>query len=205
MNDQRWQELTKKVAPRYLIALYAVLLLAIGVLFSSFFLVPQETRMAALDGQWTNERQQVEKVESFLLAHPDLDRYLAELDATLARTDRLLPINVDISKFIAQLEKDARETGVRLNTVKPSPLVPRQGYRELPVEITFDGKFYPTMAFIKRLEDGDRFASATGIVIQQQKEVLQTKLNLVIYVFGVPAAPQAATPAGAPGNQPAAK
>lgn len=205
MNAQWWQELTKKVAPRYLIALYAVLLLALGIGLYSLFLIPQDLKYAELERQWDMERRKVETVESFLLAHPNLDLYLAELDATLARTDQMLPMNVDLSKFISQLEKDARETGVRLSNVKPSAQIPKQGYRELPIEISFEGKFFPMMAFLKRIEDGNRFASATGISVQQQKELLLTKLNLAIFTFGVPAAAPVATPGSAPVAAPAAR
>ena len=51
MDREKLRELIKGVAPSYLVALYLVLVLALGMLVSSLLLYPQELRIAELNRQ----------------------------------------------------------------------------------------------------------------------------------------------------------
>lgn len=185
MNKERLLALVKGVSPQYLIILYLVAVLAAGLAVSSIFLYPQEMRIFEMSRQLSAEKQKVAVIESFILAHPDTEQYLTQLQQSLAKADQALPGSLDVSKFIAQLEKDARESGVKLLNIKPSAMTDRAGYREMPVEVSIEGQFYSTMAFLKRLEDGERFSLPSAFLIQQKPGGLSTRLNLQIFCYGV--------------------
>lgn len=186
----------KGISPRYLIALYLVSVIAVGIIVSSILLYPQEQRYNELARQLQQERQKVAVVENFVLAHPNVEQYLTDLQQSMNRAEKALPGTMEISAFLSQLEKDARTSGVKLSNVKPSAVANREGYREMPVELTVEGPFFATMSFVKRVEDGDRFTVPTGFMIQQKPNLLTTRLNLQIFSFGG-APPQP----GAPGAQ----
>ena len=57
MDREKLRELIKGVAPSYLVALYLVLVLALGMLVSSLLLYPQELRIAELNRQLQAEQQ----------------------------------------------------------------------------------------------------------------------------------------------------
>ena len=131
------------------------------------------------------------------LAYPDADKRLFELQQSLARVETALPGSLDVSVFMSQLQRDAAATGVRLTNIKPSVLVDRAGYREMPIEVSFEGNYHTMLAFLKKLEDGERFSLPTGFLIQRKQDKLTTRLNLQIFCYGV-------TPRPAPGVAPQA-
>ena len=203
MGKEQLLPLVKGIAPRYLVALYLVLVLALGVAVSSVLLVPQEAKIADLARQLQSEQQKVTTVENFILANPDADKRLFELQQSLARVEKALPGSLDVSVFMSQLERDAAATGVRLVNIKPAAMVDRAGYREMPIEVSVEGNYYATLAFLKKLEDGERFSLPTAFLIQRKQDKLSTRLNLQIFCYGVTPRPAAAA-AAAPPVQPAA-
>ncbi len=200
MGKQKLIELLKGVAPSYLVALYLVLVLALGMLISSLLLYPQEQRIGELTRQLQVEQQKLTVVENFILANPDADKRLFELQQSLARVEKALPGSLDVSLFMAQLQRDAAATGVKLTNVKPSALVDRAGYREMPIEVAIEGNYHATLAFLKKLEDGERFNLPTGFLVQRKQDKLTTRLNMQIFCYGVTPRPAAgtATPAAVP-------
>ena len=190
MNKDRLLALFKGVSPKYLIVLYLVAVLAIGLIVSSIALYPQEVRIAERTQQLAAEKQKVALVENFILAHPDTEQYLTQLQQSLARADVALPGSLDVSKFIAQLEQDARYSGVRLINIKPTAITDRAGYREMPIEVSVEGQFYSTMSFLKKLEDGERFTLPSAFLIQQKPGGLATRLNIQIFGYGITPKPE---------------
>lgn len=199
MGKDKLLGLIKDVDRRYLVALYLVLVLALGMLVSSVLLYPQEVRGGELKLQLQQEQQKLATVENFILANPDTDKRLVELEQSLLRVEKSLPGSLDVSVFMGQLQRDAAATGVKLVNVKPSAMVDRAGYREMPIEVSVDGNYFAMLAFLKKLEDGERFSLPTGFLVQQKQEKLTTRLNLQIFCYGVTPKPSpgAANP-GAP-------
>lgn len=207
MKNERLLTLVKDVSPKYLVALYLVLVLAVGLVVSSLLLYPQEQRLEAMKRKLQQENQKVAVVENFVLTHPNMEQYLSELQQAMNRAEAALPGNIEISAFLSQLEKDARAAGVKLMNVKPAVVAERQGYRELPVELGVEGGYFATMSFLKKLEDGSRFSAPTAFMIQQKKDLLSAKLNLQIFSYGNSPKPPVGAAAQKPpaGGAPAAR
>ena len=205
MYKDRLLALVKGIAPHYSATLYLVLVFALGMLLSSIMILPQEMRIHELERQVQAEQQKVTAVENFVLAHPNMDEYLSEIQRLQAKTEMMLPGQLDVSKFISQLETAARSSGVKLLNVKPAAVIDRSGYREMPVELSVEGSFYAVMSFIKKMEDGERFAIPTAFLIQPKQNLLVARLNLQIFAYGNPprsAPAPAAAPAPAPAGLP---
>jgi len=199
MDNKRLLFLIKKVSPKYLAALYLVLVLAMGLCVASIVLQPQKMRIAERTRQLKQEQQKVALVENFVLAHQDAEQYLTELQQALGRAETALPDSLNVSAFLAQLETDAQASGVKLTNVKPSVVTDRLGYRELPIEVSVEGSFAATMSFLKKLEDGARFSAPAAFLIQQKQNTLATRLNLQIFCYGISSRPAASV--AAPGPQ----
>lgn len=195
--------LFKEVSPVYLVVLYLVLVVALGVFVSSLLLYPQELRIAEQKRLLQQEELKVAAVENYILAHPDVDKRLAELQQSLLRVEKALPGSMDVSVFMGQLQKDATEAGVRVLSVRPSVMVERTGYREMPVEVSLQGSFFQVMALFKKLEDGERFSLPNTVLIQKNQEILTARINLLIFSFGNTPRPTAAAGAAGPPSAPA--
>ena len=198
MDREKLLTLLKGIDPRYLWVLYLVLVLAFGMALSSIVLYPQERKILEMEDQLKSEQQKVSAVEGFILSNPNIEQYLQEMQRNQAKTEMLLPGGLDVSKFISQLEKDARTSGLRLINVKPAASADKSGYREMPVELSVEGSYFSIVSFMKKLEDGERFSVPTAFLIQPKQTVLAARINLQIFAYGNP--PRAAAPP-APGPQ----
>jgi type IV pilus assembly protein PilO len=159
-----------------------------------FFLLlylPQIARHNELRAQLQSQQQQVRTVEAFALAHPEADKYLSELERRQTMLNKMLPGSPDIGEFVLQVEQAAKETGVLVSQLKPSVPVNKEGYREIPVEILLKGNFFQTAAFLKKLEDGQRFSLVKTLSMQARQSILDCKINITVYAFGISPPPNA--------------
>jgi len=99
MDKERLLSLVREISPKYLIALYLVVVLAVGVAVSSVIFSPQEKRLAELTLQLQQEKQKVAVVENFILTNPDMEKHQNELQQALQRAEIALPDSMDVSVF----------------------------------------------------------------------------------------------------------
>lgn len=176
---------------KYIIVLSILVLLAVIWTFLLLIYLPQTARNNELRQQLFSQQQQIKTVEAFALAHSEADKHLAELERRQAMLDRMLPSSPDLSDFVVQMERAAKEAGVQISQLKPSVPVNKEGYREIPVEILIKGNFFQTAAFFKKLEDGQRFSLVQTLSMQSRQSVLDCKVNATVYAFGVSTPPNA--------------
>jgi len=187
MNFVSWGKLQVK----HKVGLFGIGTVVVTYLVYIFLLLPQWTRVDELTAQYNMEQQQVKVIETFVQAHPNPEQHLLELDSKITQVDKMLPDNPEISSFLAEVEQLSRECGVQLGYLKLGKTVNKEGYREIEVEISLNGKFPQIMNFLSKTENGTRFISVTNIGMQLGKNSLESKLSAKIYSYGVPAAPVA--------------
>lgn len=173
---------------------HKVSLFGIGVVLTAylayiFLLLPEWTRMDELTAQYKIEQQQVKVVEAFAVAHPIPEQYLLELDNKIMQVDKLLPDSPEISSFLVELEGLSREFGVQLSYLKPIKTVNKDGYREIEVEFSINGRFPQVMSFLNKAENGSRFINVTNIGMQLGKNGLESKMSAKIFSHGVSVPP----------------
>jgi type IV pilus assembly protein PilO len=174
---------------KHIILLYSLGLAAVVWIFVMLVYLPQTVRNNELRAQLQLQQQQVKNIESFALAHPEADKYLAELDRRQIVADKMLPNHPELSEFVMQVERSAREAGVQVLQLKPSVPASRQGYREIPIEILIKGNFFQTANFLKKMEDGSRFTLVQNLTMHSRQGIIESKLNLAIFSFGSATAP----------------
>jgi len=187
MNFVSWGKLQVK----HKVGLFGIGTVVVTYLVYIFLLLPQWTRVDELTAQYNMEQQQVKVIETFVQAHPNPEQHLLELDSKITQVDKMMPDNPEISSFLAEVEQLSRECGVQLGYLKLGKTVNKEGYREIEVEISLNGKFPQIMNFLSKTENGTRFISVTNIGMQLGKNSLESKLSAKIYSYGVPAAPVA--------------
>ncbi|MGI6091432.1 MAG: type 4a pilus biogenesis protein PilO [Veillonellaceae bacterium] len=184
-----------KVPPRYQITLIAIGIAGFILVIIFYLLLPQRERIDILQNQFELEKQKVAVVEAFATAHPNSEQYLLQLDQQVVHVDRLLPNQPDISDFLLQLDQAAKECGVEIVNIKFSPSVNKKGYRDIPLEILISGDYFKTLNFLSKTENLPRFNSINSVITQSRDEVLETKLTVTIYCFGVAQNQKPAEPA----------
>jgi len=175
---------------------HKVSLFGIGMVLAIYLayvclLLPEWTRMDELTAQYNIELQQVKVIETFAQAHPAPEQHLLELDSKIMQVDNMMPDNPEVSSFLVQVEQLSRDCGVQLSYLKPTKIVNKEGYREITVEFSINGKFPQVMNFLSKTEHGSRFINVTNIAMQLGKNGLESKMSAKIYSYGVSATPVA--------------
>lgn len=160
-------------------------------LFYTYALVPQRVRISELSAAEQDIRQRNAVIQEFARKNPDTEKYLDEVRKRVSLVDGMIPAQTDLSSFLIQLEQAAAACGLQLHEVKHGQIIIKTGYLEIPVEIMIKGSFAQTRAFLQKLETMARFNIVSHISIQSRQGVLDCKLSLVIYSYGVPAKVQA--------------
>ncbi|WP_378956333.1 type 4a pilus biogenesis protein PilO [Pelosinus sp. sgz500959] len=183
MSGTSW----KKIQVKHKISFFVIASVLMIYLFYDFLLLPQWTRRDELKTQQNLEQQQVQVVQSFVLAHPNAEQYLTELDRKITQVDMMLPDTPDISRFLLDIEQLSQESGVQLGYFKPGKIITKEGYQEIDIEFSVSGNYMQTMNFLNKAENGLRFINVTSIGIRMEKNTLESKLTAKIYSYGVPA------------------
>ncbi|MBC8015180.1 MAG: type 4a pilus biogenesis protein PilO [Sporomusaceae bacterium] len=178
-----------KLQTTHKIGIFAIGAVLISYLLYELVLSPQFTKIDDLTAKLKSEQQQVKVIEAFVLAHPNPEQHLAELDNKLMQVDNKFPDNPNMSNFLSQVEQLSRDCGVRLNYLKPIKIVnkDKEGYREYDVEFAISGTYSQNMNFLNKTENGLRFINISRIAMKLDNKGLDSKILAKIYSFGVPA------------------
>ena len=185
MNFVSWDKLQVK----HKVSLFGIGTVVVIYLAYILLLLPEWTRIDELSAQYNTELQQVKVIENFVLAHPTPQQHILELDSKIMQVDKMLPDSPEISSFLVQLEQLSRECGVQLCYLKPTKTVNKEGYREIEVEFSINGRYPQIMNFLNKSENGSRFINVTNIAMQLGKNGLESKMSAKIYSHGVPIVP----------------
>ena len=128
--------------------------------------------------------------------------------ADLFRLSRAMPNTADIPGVLLQISRVAEESGVTFQSITPHDPSSLGAYERIPIDLTFQGRFYDLSDFLYRLRNlvdvhegvlnatGRLFSVDTITLNQGQDSFPQVKATLTVsaYVFGDGTAP--AVPSG---------
>lgn len=176
-----------KLSTKHKTMVFAGGLLLACWLYYAWIIKGQNEQLAALTARLQAEQQKLAVIQGFAYNHPDPAAFVAELNKKSLQAEAMLPDQPELGGLLAQVEQAAKACGLQLAEIKPAAAVAKAGYREIPVEIGIKGTFAQTAAFLKKLEDLPRFNSLAQVNMTARQGVLESKLVLTVYSYGVPA------------------
>ena len=179
------EKITAKLETRHKIFFFVLGLAIVVMVFYTYVYQSQQQCLAQLNTDLQMTKQKVQVLEGFLAQHPDLKQYEKELQDKTDLVNSKLPADKDISSFIMQVEDSAKKTNVKLNRVKPIGEENKENYRGIKVELDINGDYFHTLEFLKKLEQLQRFNTVTDMSVQAKDEILNSKLSLLVYSYGV--------------------
>jgi len=141
--------------------------------------------------------------------------------ADLFRVTKAMPSKSDMPGVLLELNRIARETGIRFESITPQDGTDAGGYLRQPIDLVFEGNFYELSDFLYRVRTlvavhngelrakGRLFTVRTLSFVEGERSFPQIKATLGVdaYVFGTgdpsAAAAAGAAPAPAPAPEPA--
>ena len=199
----------------------AIAIVIVGLLVvaaAGYFLLisPQRSKSAEL----TTEAESIQtQIQALRIANAQVRQVEPIRVADLFRVSKAMPDTDDMPAMILELNRIARDTGIRFESITPQEAVDSGGYMRRPIDLVFDGNFYELSDFLFRLRSLVRVRGgqleATGRLftvnsvnfVESEREFPRIKatLNVSAYVYGTgvaptptPPAPSAPAPAGEP-------
>jgi type IV pilus assembly protein PilO len=193
------------------IAIVIVALLVVSALGYFVLISPQRSKSAELAGEAQALQTQIQTLR---LANAKVRNTEPIRVADLFRVSKAMPDTDDMPGMLLELNRIARETGIRFESITPQEGADAGGYLRRPIDLVFDGNFYELSDFLFRLRSLVRVRGgqleATGRLftvnslnfVESEREFPRIKatLNVNAYVYGTGAA--APTPTAPTGAQP---
>lgn len=147
-----------------LIAASAFLLLAT---FGFFVVYPNVSKIIQLNGEQDNVSRELSSAEATLTRMKALKRDASKLEANLAKLKIRLPDESEIPTLILDVNKIAKDTGIDFIRVVQSEWVGGDGYTEIPLSITMEGRYFDIIDFLYRLRHHGREVMVMNINIAE--------------------------------------
>jgi type IV pilus assembly protein PilO len=195
------------------IAVVIVALLVVSAAGYFLLISPQRSKSAEL----AEEAQSIQtQIQTLRIANAQVRNAEPIRVADLFRVSKAMPDTDDMPGMLLELNRIARETGIRFESITPQEGADAGGYLRRPIDLVFDGNFYELSDFLFRLRSLVRVRGgeleATGRLftvnslnfVESEREFPRIKatLNVSAYVYGTgaptPAAPAGGQPAPAP-------
>jgi hypothetical protein len=187
------------------IALVVVALLVVGAL--GYFVVISPKRSASADLAVQIEATETE-IQNRRLAGRSASKAEPIRAADLFRVTKAMPGKPDMPGVLLELNRIARDTGIRFESITPGDSADAGGYMRQPIDVIFEGSFYELSDFLYRVRTlvsvnngrlratGRLFTVRTLSFVKAEQGFPQIRATLGVdaYVYGT----GAATPPGAP-------
>jgi Pilus assembly protein, PilO len=207
------------------IALVVVVLLVAGALGYFLLISPRRSESADLGQQIQAVETEIQTRRLAVRSTPKPEPIRA---ADLFRVTKAMPSKADMPGVLLELNRIARETGIKFESITPGDTADVGGYLRQPIDVIFEGNFYELSDFLYRLRTlvsvhrgrlqatGRLFTVRTLSFVEGEKGFPQIKATLGVdaYVYGAgtttppattsPATPPPANPPPAQGDQPPA-
>jgi hypothetical protein len=196
------------------IALVVVALLLAGALGYFVLISPKRSAASELATQAASTEDEIQARRIAQHQAPTAEPIRA---ADLFRVTKAMPNRSDMPGVLLELNRIARETGIRFESIAPQDGVDAGGYLRQPIDLVFEGNFYELSDFLYRLRTlvavqngelratGRLFTVRTLSFVEGDRAFPQIKATLGVdaYVYGTGAPAAAPTPAPAPAPAPA--
>jgi Tfp pilus assembly protein PilO len=192
----------------------AAIAIVIGALLvvsaAGYFLLisPQRSKSAEL----AQEAQSVQaQIQALRIANAQVRSVEPIRVADLFRVSKAMPATDDMPGVLLELNRIARETGIRFESITPQDAADAGGYMRRPIDLIFDGNYYELSDFLFRLRSLVRVRGgqleATGRLftvnsinfVESERDFPRIKATLSVsaFVYGTGAAPTPTPPAAA--------
>lgn len=191
------------------IAIVVVSLLVVTAAGYFFLISPQRSKASEL----ATEAESIEaQIQALRIANAQVRNVEPIKVADLFRVGKAMPSTDDMPGVLLELNRIARDTGIRFESITPQDAADAGGYMRRPIDLVFDGNYYELSDFLYRLrslvrvrggqlEATGRLFTVTSLnFVESERKFPRIKatLNLTAYVYGTGATPPAQPPSPPP-------
>ena len=134
-----------RLTPKVVAALAATAVAAVALIGWFGVVSPQRSKAAELDSRIADAQTQLVVLKA---TSPSGVRAGGASPAVLTRA---MPRSVAMSTVLRQLQRAARQAGVRLDSLTPQAATAQSGYSTVPMDAVVTGRYFAVQRFLKRL------------------------------------------------------
>lgn len=139
----------------------------------------RQTRQAA-----AAERIAVARAEEKLATLKQVRSRAGEMKERLEKCHSLVPVEADEDRLISRIQDMADMAGMRFLEIRFGERVPKDGYLEMPLDISFQGSYSSLLLLLDELQNGERAITVDEVKIGAGKEDLpqiKAEINATAY------------------------
>lgn len=142
----------RKASQGLQITLVVVGLVAVAALGYLFVIGPKRAAASDLDGQIAATQSQIDTYRASASAPQPPPPSPVDV-AELFGLSKAMPDRADMASIVLELNRIAKDTGIRFESISPAQATNADGYQVLPIELGFEGNFYGLSDFLFRLRN----------------------------------------------------
>lgn len=174
------------------LAVLIALLLLLGYFYFFYFLQPALAKRSMLKENLDNLDRQIQSRQLVMKEIEQHKKDIVALEKNLKTAIAKLPEQKEIPGLLVSISEAEQSAGLEDLLFKPSDPVPKEFYKELPVDIIVRGSYHDITSFFKSVAVLPRIVNITNIDMQQAKDgnrgtsLLDAECLLKTYMFMEP-------------------
>lgn len=150
------------------IALGGTALVSTALFFTYFKSQRQanETAQQALEAKM----QENSELAPYRTKLADIDRQIANLKQQLEIEQRIVPDEKEVDGFIKTLDAEAVKAGVFIRRYTAMPTSSKEYYTEVPFELELDGPYYNMLGFFDQVSKLERIVNVNNLLVANTKK-----------------------------------
>jgi type IV pilus assembly protein PilO len=143
-------------------------------LFFTYFKTQRQANDAALDAL-TAKLQENAQLAPYRTKLADIDRQIANLKQQLEIEQRIVPDQKEVDGFMRMLDAEALKAGVELRRYTALPVTNKEFYSEVPFEVELDGPYFSMLTFFDQVSKLERIVNVSGLLVANTKKPSEAK------------------------------
>ncbi len=148
-----------------------------------FVELPLQSARQDAQAESAKVRAEVVAVENYQNAHLDFSAFEKDLLEQQVRADQALPDQLEQGRFLTEVQQQAIRHQVLLQSVTPGKVQSQDGVKVLPVQLRFHCSYFALLAFLREIQNSDRYISVQQTAIQVKEGLLDCEMLLHIFAM----------------------
>src|SRR5215469_17591568 len=150
-------------AKQWGLALGAAALVTVALFFTYF--KTQRDANAAAQKALNEKLQENAQLEPYRTKLADIDRQIANLKQQLEIQQRIVPDEKEVDGFMRMLDAEAVKAGIEIRRYTSQPVSQKDYYTEVPFEMELDGPYYSMLNFFDHVSKLERIVAISNLLV----------------------------------------
>ncbi len=151
-----------------------VAVLVSTALFFTYFKT-QRTENATAQQALDSKLQENAQLEPYRPKLAEMDRQVANLKQQLEIERHIVPDEKEVDGFMRMLDAEALKAGVELRRYTARPTNSKEFYTEVPFEVELDGPYYSMLHFFDQVAKLERIVNVSDLLVANTKKGSEAK------------------------------